>query len=132
MTTASDILTRASRRIGTLPGEESLTSAEAADALDIMNTLMQGFGPMGIYYVHSTLALTNTVNMPDELIRPLILMVASELADEFGMQLTPKLMADIEAARSTLQAHYFLKRPGVIDPAIKSQIIGRFNITTGE
>lgn len=128
--TALDVLTSASRRLGILPGEEALNAAEAADSLVIMNRMMNGFGPMGIAYVHAAdLVLSGRVNMPDELIRPLILMVANELADEFSMTVSPRLEIQIAEAKSTLQAYYYIGKPGITDPVLRPRAFGRFDIT---
>lgn len=118
MATANDIITRAGKRAGVLPDEAEFTASEAVDALQALNDLMHGFGPMGIYYAHRTLEATDTVNMPDEQLRNLVLMLVKELALDFGTTVGPELVAEIERARDQLQAAYFMQRPGLVDSAL--------------
>src|SRR6185369_2887285 len=106
MATARDIINRAARRINVLAAEEALSFAEMADALQIFNDMLVAFGPMGIGYVHATLALTDTVNFPDEQLRNVMLMLANELADDFGVTLGQKIVSDIDQAKLELQAAF--------------------------
>lgn len=118
MATATDIINRAGKRATVLADEGTFTASEAVDALQIMNDMMHGFGPMGIYYAHATLSATDTVNMPDEQLRNLVLMLSKELAIEFGLGIDPGLALEIENARAQLQAAYWMQRPGITDPML--------------
>lgn len=132
MTTANDILTSASRRIGILASEEALTAAEAVDSLAILNQLMFGFGPKGIEYVHVTLALTDTVNLPDEQIGNLIYMLCDELALEFQITLGSVLVERINAAKLELQAAFLVVNPAVPDKALRYRRMGWYDFNRGE
>ena len=132
MALAQDIVTRASRRINILAGEEALTAAEMVDSLEIMNDMMAGFYAQGIEYVHVTLAQTDTVNMPDQLLRDLTLMLCSELADGFGLTLGPKIAADIAAAKLELQSFYMVINPAVPDRAIRRRRLGWYSWGNGQ
>lgn len=119
--TALDIINRAGKRAKILADEAAFTASEAVDALQLMNDMMQGFGPMGISYAHTTLAATDTVNMPDEQLRNLVLMLTKELAVDFQMPLSPELLLMIEGAKGELQAAYYMARPAITDPLLRAR-----------
>lgn len=132
MATALDVITSGARRIGILAAEEEFDSADATDALSLLNDMMHGFGPRGIGYAHTTLALTDTVNMPDELIESLKWMAADAFADEWGKEMSPRAQGRIIDAKNQLQAAYWVQPPADTEPALRPYWSGRFNITTGE
>ncbi len=132
MATPNDIITRASRRIGILAGEEALTAAEMADSLQIMNDMMAGFGPRGIEYVHVPLALTDTVNVPDEQISNLTYMLCEELSLEFQITLGPLIAERITGAKLELQAGFLVINPAVPDRAIRRRRLGWYSWNNGE
>ena len=132
MATANDIINRAAQRVQILAGAEALDATDAAHCLQIMNDMMSGFYSGGIEYVHVPLTATQTVNMPDQQIRNLTLMLCSELADDFGLTLSPKLAADIMAAKLELQAAYLVINPAVPDRAIRRRRLGWYNWSTGQ
>ena len=121
MATALDIINRAGRRSKILADEAAFTASDLVDSLQLMNDMMQGFGPMGIYYAHTPLAATDTVNVPDEQLRNLVLMLTKELAVNFGMPLDPDLSLMIERAKGELQAAYYMARPAITDPLLRSR-----------
>lgn len=127
--TANDILTDAFRTIKVLAGEETLGSAEQVDGLRRMNNLMHGFGPKGIAYAHTTLAGTDTVNVPDELVYSLIWMVAEALAPEYGYELTAGERAEISEAKNALQAAYHVQPIAQADPMLRPHRFGTYDIT---
>jgi len=129
--TANDIINRAAQRINVLAGEEALTAAEAVDALQIMNDMMHGFGPRGIHYAHVTLAATDTVNVPDEQIRNLVLLLADDLADGFAVPVSPDLRSDIMRAEQQMQAYYYSVPPAKINRGLLPYRFGWFDITRG-
>lgn len=129
--TAADIVTRASRRINVLAAEEALTSAEMVDGLQILNDLLFAFYAMGIQYVHVALAQTDTVNVPDEQVRNVILMLCSELADDFGLTVGQKLAEDIRSAKLELQSAYLVINPAVPDKALRRRLFGWYDFSRG-
>lgn len=129
--TAQQIIERALRRIAVLAAEEAQTNAELVDNLQVMNDMMAGFGPLGIYYVHTTLAAGDTVNVPDEQVRNVMLLLCWELADNYDMPITPALNSSIANAKNALQAYYHVSRPGLTDPLLRQHQWGRFDITRG-
>lgn len=122
MATASDIITRAARRLQIIAGEEAMTAAEQVDALQLFNDMLHGFGPRGIYYTHTTLAASDTVNMPDELLRALTLVFAQELALDFGRPIGAALAMEIAEARNALQAAYWVQPPADTDPLLRPRL----------
>ena len=132
MATANDIINRAAQRTNILAGGEALDATDMARCLEIMNDMMSGFYASGIEYVHVPLAQTDTVNMPDQQLRNLTLMLCSELADDFGLTLGPRIAGDIMAAKLELQAAYLVINPAVPDRAIRRRRLGWFNWSTGQ
>ena len=131
MATASDIINRAASRTNILAANEPLSATDANACLQLMNDMMAGFMPMGIQYVHSTLALTTVVNVPDEQIRNLILMLASEIADNFGITLGQKMAGDIAQAKMQLQAAFLQINPAVPDRALRVRRPGFYDFARG-
>jgi hypothetical protein len=131
--TANDIINRAGRRLNILAGEEEWTGAEAADNLQLLNDMMHGFNGKGIQYAHVDLAAADTVNMPDELIRPLILVFCKELAIDYGEQIDPMTMGEITDAENQLKNYYLSIPPSATDRGLIRRVnnIGPFSITRG-
>ncbi len=130
--TAQQVIERAARRINVLAAEEALSSNEMNDALQILNDLMFSFTAKGIQYVHVQLAQTDTVNVPDEQVRNVILMLCDDLADDFGMPISVDLREDIRQARQELQNCYMVIDPAVPDIALRSRRLGWFSWRWGQ
>jgi hypothetical protein len=131
--TANDVINRAGRRLKILAGEEAFSGAEATDNLQLLNDMMQGFGPRGIQYSHTDLTADQTVNVPDELVRSLILVFALELAMDYGEAIDPGTAAAIADAENQLRAYYYSVPPAPADRGLIRRVnnIGPFNITRG-
>lgn len=119
ITTARQVILRAARRVRILAGEETMTAAELADGLQLLNDMMHGFGPRGIKYAHTTLAADDPVNVPDELIRNLVLLFAEELAVDYGKTLGELLASEVINARNEMQAAYWVQPPADTDPMLR-------------
>ncbi len=130
--TAQQIIERASRRINVLAAQEALNANEMTDSLQILNDMMFNFTAKGIEYVHVQLAQGDTVNVPDEQVRNVMLMLCDDLADEFGMPITPDLREDIRNAKLELQNCYMVINPAVPDKAIRSRRYGFYNFRWGQ
>lgn len=126
-----DLINKAAKRCNILASEEALNAAEMQDALVMLNDMMSNFGPRGIPYVHTALALTDTINMPDEVLRDLMLVFCIDLADDYGIGLNPNTQMECQAAIKTLQAYYYLARPGIIDPVLRQRRWSFFSISRG-
>jgi hypothetical protein len=132
MATAGDIVTRAAKRINVLAAEEALNASQMVDGLQTLNDLLAGFGPAGIQYVHTTLVQTDTLNFPDEQIRNVMLMLCSELADDYGVAIGQSLALAIQAAKLELQAAYLQVDPAVPDRALRRRRPGFYDFARGE
>ncbi len=105
--TARTIITRAFRRMGLISEDEGLTAEQTTEALDVLNDMMNGWEAEGIQYSHTDLALDDTVNVPDFLVRSAMWLLADELANEYGKALTDREIVNVERSRSNLQNYYF-------------------------
>lgn len=128
MATANDVITAAGRRIGVLAGEEVFTAADMADALGRLNDMMHAFNVNGIHYAHTTLALTDTVNVPDELIDSLKWLMADTLVNDYEVTLTPRQAVQIADSKNNLQGYYWIQPPADTEPYLRP-LRGRFDIT---
>lgn len=129
--TSNDVITRAFSRTNILAAEEVVNASDSVDALTELNLMMAGFQAMGINYAHTDLLATDTVNVPDQMLDSLIWMFADILANNYGMPLDPSDMKRIDAAKGALQAYYYVPQRAVIDAAVRSRRIGRFDFTRG-
>jgi len=129
--TAQEVIERAARRINVLAAEEALSANEMTDCLQIMNDMMFNFTAKGIQYVHVQLAQSDTVNVPDEQVRNVILMLCDDLADDFGMPVSVDMREDIRQARQELQNCYMVINPAVPDKAVRSRRLGYYNWRSG-
>lgn len=119
---ARETITTALRRIGILAEMESMSPDMANDALTILNDMLQGFPARGIHYVHAPLTLDSALNVPDEQTRNVMLMLVWEIADEYGRELSAKLVSDCSEARSALQACYYTVPPAQLDPGVSNRM----------
>lgn len=119
------------RRIKVLAAEEAMTAADQADALVTMNGAMHRFNTDGIYYAHTDLAASDTVNMPDELIDSLIWLVAESLAPDYAYAFSPQEDRTLMSARNHLQAYYWVQPPADTEPALRPWP-ARYNINTDQ
>lgn len=124
MATAREIILRAGRRLKIVAGEETMTAAEMTDALQLLNDMMHGFGPLGIHYAHTTLALADTVNVADEQLRNLVLLLCKEMAMDFGSPLGELLAGQVIEATNALQAAYWVQPPADTDPMLRPKPYG--------
>ncbi|WP_299109811.1 hypothetical protein [uncultured Bradyrhizobium sp.] len=134
MATANDIINRAARRIGVLAESEALSADALVDALGQLNEMLHSFGPRGIHYAHTTLAAgSDTVNVPDEQIRNVMLLLCQEMADEYAVSISQQLASAILDARQSLQAAYYTIPKTVGDKALMRRTAGYpFNIRNGD
>jgi hypothetical protein len=129
--TAQQIIERAAGIINVLAASEALNANEMTDSLQIMNDMMFGFPARGIQYVHTQLAQGDTVNVPDGYIRAVTLLLADDLADNFGMPISPDLRNDVMRAEQQLQAFYFVSTPAKIGRGLLRWRYGLFNMNKG-
>jgi hypothetical protein len=132
MTTALDVIKGALRDIMAVEAGEAPTSEESSDALSKLNLMMHGFNAEGIDFVHTTMTLTDTMNVPEEQVLHVRYMLAVLLASEYGKEASPTVMARAETGRRYLQAVYSLPQTAPVDPAIGMRRGVIFNFTTGQ
>lgn len=129
--TAQQVIIRALQRLNVIAAEESVSTTDMVDSLQLMNDMMMSFPARGIQYVHTDLAQSDTVNVPDFQVRNVILMLADELADNFGVVISPDLRNDIMRAEQQLQAYYYVVPPAKIGRGLLRWRWGLFNVTKG-
>jgi hypothetical protein len=118
MATALDIITRALRKIKVLASGESPSSEESADCLDALNDMLSAWSISGIDLAHTALALTDTLDVPDDHLEAIRLSLAERVADDFGAQLSPRDAMLAEEGRAALRAYHFsIKTIGIDHPA---------------
>lgn len=119
--TARQVITDCFHRMALISEDEAITADQLSRALPVMNDMMNGFGAEGIQYVHTDLAVDDTVNVPDELIRSLTFMLMDDLADEYGKVLTAGQEQVVDRARGALQAYYFSIPVAQLDDGVASR-----------
>lgn len=121
--TALETITRALRRIGIIAEMEAPSAEQGAEALIVLNDMMNGFNSQGIQYSHTDLALADTLNVPDDQTRNVLLLLCSELADEYGKELSTNLGLQVMNARQALQAAYYSVPLAEPDPGLENRIM---------
>lgn len=130
--TARDVIAYAFWDLGVVADQEALNETQANSGFRKLNDLMAGFPSEGIQYAHTDLAsLDSTVNVPDGQLRNLGLMLQRELADQYGVPLSPLNLDAIEKAKSALQAYYYVPLTSAPELSIRPRQFGRYNFTVG-
>ncbi len=130
--TAEQVINRAFRRINVLAAQEAVNANEMTDALETLNDMMFNFTAKGIQYVHVQLAQGDTVNVPDEQVRNVVNLLCDDLADDYGVNITPDLREDIRNSKLELQNCYMVINPAVPDKAIRSRRYGFYDWRNGQ
>lgn len=128
MKTAQTLVSDALRWLGVLNAEETANATQLVQGLDVLNDMLAGFGPRGIAYAHTTLAATDTVNVPDEQVRNVMFLLANELAPEYEVALSDMRVSRIVDALNQLQAAYFYPVEADIGSVLGPRYSGRFSI----
>lgn len=105
-----------------------VSATNATAAVRTFNDMMHGLGPRGIAYAHSTLEADDTVNLPDEQIRSLILLLVKEFANANGVLIPPQVAIDIDQAERQLQAAYFFPVEADTSAALGPRLFGTSSI----
>ena len=120
--TARQTITDAFHRMALISEDEAVTADQMSRALVVLNDMMNGFGAEGIQYVHTDLAVDDTLNVPDELVRSVMWMLLTELADEYGKVLDPPQQLNVDRARGALQAYYFAIPVAQLDDGVADRL----------
>lgn len=119
--TAGDVIKDALHAIRIISEDEAPTAAQSVRGLRLMNMMMHAFNTKGIPYVHTDLALADTVNVPDEQVRNLGLLLARELSLEYGKTLGENLASAILSAENQFRAFYFKPKPARSEPSLEGR-----------
>lgn len=106
MTTARVVVTRSLKLLRVIAAEETPTASQMADGLDSLNDLLHSLKSHNADIDHQDLTADDDLPVPPEHIRPIKYLLASEMAPEYGTQLTPEVAVEAKAAMPTLQAYY--------------------------
>lgn len=117
--TANDVITAALKRLSVIEYDETPDAAQAADGLTMLNQFMHGLRQHGVAYAHRDLAATDTVNMPDDCIEPLIMAFAEKLEAEYMVPADPRRTMAMRDARRTLQAAFLVAPNATPEPALR-------------
>jgi hypothetical protein len=130
--TARDVITYAFWDLGVVADQEALSDTQANSGFRKLNDLMAGFESEGIRYAHTDLAtLDSTVNVPDGQLRNLGLMLQRELADQYGVALSPENQDAIRNAKTALQSYYYVPITSAPELSLRPRRFGRFNFSQG-
>ncbi|HEX7971888.1 MAG TPA: hypothetical protein VF501_06680 [Thiobacillus sp.] len=116
--TARYLIEDAFHRIAVLSEDEAPTAEQFVRGLTVLNDMMNGFEAEGIQYDHTDLIDTDTVNVPDFLLRSVGWMLCDELADEYGKTLTDNQKLQVHRSRTALQSYYYKVPVGQTDEGI--------------
>jgi hypothetical protein len=105
--TAADAIRDAAIDLNAIAPDETLSDAEAADALRRMNRMMHAWSIEGVDVAHVDMALTDEFTIPAEHHKGLVALLAVEIAPMFQVAPSAVLVALAEGAKRALQAAYF-------------------------
>ena len=114
MTTARNLITKSLRLIRVIADEETPTSSQATDGLDVFNDMMHGLKAHGADVGWQSLSLDDEVPLPPEHIRSVRYLLAVDLAPEYSTQVTPEVAIGAEEGMRTMQSAY--RRIGKLRP----------------
>jgi len=126
MTTARDIIKRALRQIGELASGEDPPAEDAADALTALNGMLAAWEIDGIRIGLPALAINDTVTLPASQIDGITYNLATALAPEYNVQISPALATLADRGKAQLQRAY-LFNPVVQTPR---ELSGTYRIWT--
>lgn len=106
MATARDLITGALRDRRAIGLNATPTASEAAYGLDRLNAMLAGWRIKGIDFGHVTLALDDTLDVPDDHLQTVRLSLAERL-NAFGGALDDDDRIVAEIGRRDLLAQYF-------------------------
>lgn len=118
MSTVSDIVNRALKRVDITGNGETAAPDDAAYALDSLNEMMAGWAAQGVDVNHNDLALGDTFPLEDKHKAGVIAMLACELANDYSMPISAGLDRDRRAGWLALQADYVLVEPMRVDASL--------------
>ena len=118
-TTVNNVIRRALLSLGVLRAGESSTPAEAADALDTLNDMLNSWRQEGIDLEHLDLALADNLPYPDDHILCFWTNLAVLLAPQFGVQVSPIIGGMARRSYLALRSQYMQPDTLGIDQALR-------------
>lgn len=128
--TATDVVTRALKRLAVLSAVETASAEDSVNGLDALNLMLHGLNAEGVAYAHVDIAATDKVNVGDHLVWAVIDRLAERLAPEYGIVPTPIMQSEFNRARRALAAGLFTIATATADRALRGTRAGSYNIDT--
>lgn len=117
MATALDVITRALKKLRVISSGETPTSDEADDCVDALNDMLSEWRIDGIDLAPTTLATTDTLDVPADHLNAVVLNLALRVGGMFGAELSQADSYHAENARRALVAYHFtIKTIGIDHP----------------
>jgi hypothetical protein len=117
--TVHDLIRRSMRALGVLRSGENPSAAEAADALDTLNDMLNAWRQEGIDLEHLTLALTDVLPYPDDHVACIRYNLSVELAAEYGVGLSPSVAMQARRTFLALRSQYMQPVELSVDDALR-------------
>lgn len=111
MATATEIATKALKRINVIAAGETPSAAEMSDATDALNAMVASW--------ESDALSGDTLPLDARFEQGIIAMLAERLAEDYGKQVGPILANDAKNGRAALQAAFFAVPQSTFDRALK-------------
>ena len=126
--TARQVINDATRLIRRRPAGETLPADDAAECLRDLNTLLDSLN-LGQWRKTpaADLALTDSVDIPNELIQPLTSMLAVKVASMYGIEVPPQVVADAVSGEAQMASFRFRGGTAVIDSGLLYTSAYRFS-----
>lgn len=120
MATALDLITRALRKLGVYAAGEDPDAEDAEDCLAALNDMLAGWSINGIDLAHTTLVLTDVLDVPDDHLEAITLSLAERIASQFAAQVSPVDAAIADQGRAAIRAYHFsIGSLGIDHPAAR-------------
>jgi hypothetical protein len=119
VTTAREMVTQAARTAKIIASSQELSAEDAADGLKRFNQMLHAWSIDGLLSGHTDLVLTDDVALPDGFEKGARLMLAIELADEFGGRVSELTVMEAERQRRNIQNQVIKPREASVDPALR-------------
>jgi hypothetical protein len=107
MATALDVITRALRKLGVYAAGEDPTPRTPRIALSRSTTCLRDGRSTALTLPHTTLALTDALDVPDDHLEAITLSLAERVASEFAAQISPVDAAIADQGRAAIRAYHF-------------------------
>ena len=131
--TARTVIKGALRLIRAIDVTEEPEADDTTTGLEVMNQMIHGWQDEGIYIEYEDVELTDVMPFPKGDITHIRYLLASELAPEYGIELTPEVAVKAREAKATLQASYGIQpesRPDLSITNRQSRYGNVYNIRT--